>query len=294
MTVQYLIEDRDTSATQHDGTESLAVNDRFIYRFLSLLALKTTKRFYGSHGACAIISNHLVVKRGPFVHLTEAATLKFLAENTSIPVPRLHCAFVHNNRAFIVMERLQGVTLAVAWRSLSDAQRAAIFAQLRSIFEELRSLPPPPGVGIESCVGGSLRDCRISRSSPRFGPFKTIHEFHLWLREDLRPEDHPTRKDDQDWKEIKQMVAKQDGSWPPPVFTHGDLHPSNIMVRGDRVVGVIDWEFSGWYPHYWEYTSAWYGHITRHGWEDEILKFLDPYPEELEMEKTRQRWWGDF
>ncbi|KAK3299899.1 serine/threonine protein kinase [Chaetomium fimeti] len=294
MTVRCFIEDTDKSATQHDGTEDLVVNDSLIYRFLSLLALKTTKRFYGSNGPCAIISPHLIIKRGPFAHLTEAATLRYLAEKTSIPVPRLHCAFVHNNRASIVMERLQGVTLGVAWKSLSNAQRAAIFEQLKSIFRELRSLPPPPGVGIESCVGGSLRDSRIPRSSPRFGPFKTVQEFHLWLREDLRPEDHPNRKDDQDWKDIKRMVAKQDGPWPPPVFTHGDLHPSNIMVCGDCVTGIIDWEFAGWYPHYWEYTSAWYGHHTRHGWENEILKFLDPYPEELEMEKTRQRWWGDF
>ncbi|KAH6640646.1 kinase-like domain-containing protein [Chaetomium tenue] len=280
MTVKYLLRDRDKSATQHDGAESLAVNNKFIYRFLTLLALKTTNRFYGSNGLCSIISPHLIVKRGPFAHLTEAATLRFLAEKTSIPVPRVHCAFLHKNRAFIVMERLQGVTLAEAWDSLSDAQRGAIFAQLKSIFRELRSLPPPPGVGIQSCVGGSLRDCRIPQSLPRFGPFKTINEFHLWLREGLQLEEH--------------LDPKQDGPWPPPVLTHGDLHPGNIMVSGDRVTGIIDWEFAGWYPHYWEYTSAWYGHHTRHGWEDLILKFLDPYPEELEMEKIRQRWWGDF
>ena len=292
MTIPYL-GPIDNSAIQHDETEALAVNNAFIHRFLTLLALKTTGRFYGRNGPCVPISQHLIVKTGPFAHLTEAATLKFLAEKTSIPVPRLHCAFVHKNRAFIVMERVQGVTLASAWKSLSDAQRDTIFVQLRSIFQELRSLQPPPGTAVESCVGGSLRDSRMPRSLPRFGPFKTIHEFHLWLRDGLRPEDNPNREDDQDWKEIKQMVAKQDGPWPSPVFTHGDLHPSNIMVRGDQVVAIIDWEFAGWYPHYWEYTSAWYAHHTRHGWEDVILKFLDPYPEELEMEKTRQIWWGD-
>ncbi|KAH6853284.1 hypothetical protein B0I37DRAFT_3137 [Chaetomium sp. MPI-CAGE-AT-0009] len=107
MTIRYFIEDTDKSATQHDGTESLAVNDRFIYRFLTLLALKTTRRFYRSnHNGGATISPHLIVKSGRFAHLTEAATLRFVAEKTSIPVPRLHCAFLHNNRAFIVMERL--------------------------------------------------------------------------------------------------------------------------------------------------------------------------------------------
>ena len=90
------------------------------------------------------------------------------------------------------------------------------------------------------------------------------------------------------------MVIKQDGLWPQPVFTHGDLNPFNILERGDQVVGIIDWEFAGWHPCYWEYASAWYGNRIRQGWQELPTKFLDAYLTELEMEKTRQRWWGDF
>jgi aminoglycoside phosphotransferase len=282
----------DSTAKQHDGIEHLAVKDTFFRRVLTLAAFKIAARFSRSGGSCVRISRRLVVKTGPFVHLTEASTLSFVASKTSIPVPRVHCAFVHNNRAFIVMDRIRGVSLTRAWTTLSDSDRTAIYEQLKVMFQELRSLTPPPGVGVESCVGGSLRDSRIARSSPRFGPFKTTQEFHLWLRNGLRPEDHPDREEDEDWKDIKAMAQKQDGPWPAPVFTHGDLNPSNILVHGDRVVGIIDWEFAGWYPYYWEYTSAWQAHLTRQGWEDAILKFLDPYPQELEMEITRQRWWG--
>lgn len=99
----------------------------------------------------------------------------------------------------------------------------------------------------------------------------------------------------QDLEDLKDMAVKQDGPWPPPVFTHGDLNPFNIVVRGEKVVGLIDWEFSGWYPHYWEYTSAWCGgNILRTEWRDLLHKFLDPLPEELKMEITRQKWWGEF
>lgn len=31
------------------------------------------------------------------------------------------------------------------------------------------------------------------------------------------------------------------------VFTHNDLQPSNIIVSNDRIVGIIDWEMSGWF-----------------------------------------------
>lgn len=284
----------DKTATQHENTSHLATNNTSLNRLLTRLGLTTTALFYKHDGPCVAISPHLVVKTGPFVHLTEAATMSFVAANTSIPVPRIHCSFVHNNQAFIVMERIQGTSLAEAWKTLSDADRESIFSQLQQMFQELRSLQPPLATGVESCQGGSLRDSRIARSRPRFGPFKTIQDFHLWLREDLKPEEHPERKDDEDWKKIKEMAAKQDGPWPQPMFTHGDLNPFNILVRGDRIVGVIDWEFSGWYPCYWEYTSAWCGNLTRQAWQEVLPKFLDVYPDELEMEKTRQRWWGEF
>jgi thiamine kinase-like enzyme len=90
------------------------------------------------------------------------------------------------------------------------------------------------------------------------------------------------------------MAVKQDRPWGPPVFTHGDLNPFNILVRDDRVVGIVDWEFSGWYPDYWEYTSAWFGNLTKQAWQKEIANFLDPYPEEWKMEATGNTWWGEF
>ncbi|KAH8651998.1 hypothetical protein BGZ61DRAFT_374911, partial [Ilyonectria robusta] len=52
------------------------------------------------------------VKPGPWVHLTEAVTTQFISTNTSIPVPLVHCSFAHNNRAYVVMEGMQGDGLA--------------------------------------------------------------------------------------------------------------------------------------------------------------------------------------
>jgi thiamine kinase-like enzyme len=90
------------------------------------------------------------------------------------------------------------------------------------------------------------------------------------------------------------MTAKQNGLWPSRVFTHGDLNPFNISIRGDKVVGIIDWEFSGWYPHYWKHISAWLGNRLSTGWQGDLCKFLDTYPAEFEMEKILHKWWGDF
>jgi hypothetical protein len=121
--------------------------------------------------------------------------------------------------------------------------------QLQQMLKELREMKPP-GLGIQSCTGGSLRDSRIPKSNPRFGPFISTLEFHRWLRDGLELDEHPDRQDGNDWSGIKGMVAHQDGDWGPPVFTHGGLNPFNILVRRGQVVAIIDWEFAGWYPSY--------------------------------------------
>ncbi|KAI1430282.1 kinase-like domain-containing protein [Xylaria sp. FL1777] len=281
--------------TQHDGTEHLAINNTFFRRSLTLLALHTTAHFYSPDGLCFPISKHKIVKTGRRIHLTEGATMKYLAEKTSLPVPEVYCSFLHKNRAYIVMERIQGDQLPKAWRSMSEESRNGVFAQLRAMFQELRSLKPPPGTGVESCVGGSLYDSRIPRGNPRFGPFKTMQDFHFWLRHDLKPEDIENRERDQDWDDLIEMMRLQDGPWPPPTFAHGDLNPFNVLVRDGKVVGLIDWEFSGWYPHYWEYMAALCGNVTRKEWQGTIDKILDrPRPEEFKMEIVRHKWWGEW
>lgn len=284
----------DERANQHAGTENLAIHNTFIHRSLVLLALNTTARFYTWMGFCVPITRNKIVKTGPYVHLTEGATMKFIEKNTSIPVPKVYCSFVRKNRAHIVMERIRGDELPTAWKKLSEESRQKVFDQLKHMVQEMRSLQPPPETGVESCVGGSLRDSRIPRSCPRFGPFKTIQDFHLWLREGLQPSQVEGRENDPDWQNVRDMVAAQDTSCPPPVFTHADLTPFNVLLRGDRVVGLVDWEFSGWYPHYWEYTSTWLSSVTRTEWQSSIHKFLEPFPKELKMEATRQKWWGEF
>jgi len=62
------------------------------------------------------------------------------------------------------------------------------------------------------------------------------------------------------------------------VFTHGDLSSLNILTHGDVVVAVIDWETSGWYPSYWEYTSAWNVNQQNQFWRDESTDFWTQSP----------------
>ncbi|KXS98992.1 hypothetical protein AC578_6163 [Pseudocercospora eumusae] len=221
--------------------------------------------------------------------------MELIAENTSISVFNVYCSFVHKHQAYTVMDRVRDKSCmpygAHCPRSLD---KICFGNKLKRIFDELRALKPPKGVVVQSYMGGSLHDSGIPHCLTRFGPFKTIQDFRLWLRGGHRLSSTEEKQDHQDWRKIKEMATKQDGHWPPPVFTHGDLNPNNTFVPNDNIVGIIDWEFSGWYPNYWEYTSACYGNKLRPYWQNVLDQFLQPYSDEHEMEITRQKWWGDF
>jgi thiamine kinase-like enzyme len=93
--------------------------------------------------------------------------------------------------------------------------------------------------------------------------------------------------------EISELISQQDKLQSAPVFTHGDLSSLNVLASGDEIVGIIDWETAGWYPSYWEYTTAWNVNPQNQFWRDEVDRFLQPMHEELEMEKTRLKYFGD-
>ena len=42
----------------------------------------------------------------------------------------------------------------------------------------------------------------------------------------------------------------------PIVFTHGDIKPHNVLVTEGQITGFLDWESAGWYPDYWDFTTA--------------------------------------
>lgn len=161
------------------------------------------------------------------------------------------------------------------------------FQPAEKMVDEMRRLPAP-GYGISNVVGGPLYDERFAGPTSMVGPFETIHDFHLFLRNGFT---EPV----ENYPEINDMMRLQDRHWPMPVFTHADLSAFNILVRGDDVVGIIDWETAGWYPTYWEYTMACLqGNRMFMWWTEESDRFLDAMPEEVVMENLRLKYFGLF
>lgn len=265
------------------------INATLFNRLAVIAAVKALRRFRQWRGDVMFLTNKLCVKYGELVQISEAFTMRFIACHTSIPVPKVYCAFVHKGYTYIMMERIEGEMLARGWYALPANSRETIFAQLRTMVNEMRTLPAPcPAVA--NVLGGPLYDPRFPGASLTIGPFKTIQDFHLFLRNGMLNPPPDGR-----YPDVHDMMRLQDQPWPMPVFTHGDLSSFNILIRGGHVVGIIDWETAGWYPMYWEYSMSWLqAHPYNEFWRDVTERFLDPpMPAEVDMERTRLRYFGD-
>ena len=64
------------------------------------------------------------------------------------------------------------------------------------------------------------------------------------------------------------------------VLTHGDLQPRNILVYGTEVIGIIDWELSGWYPEYWEFVKGSTPVKGCDGWWEHLGQIVGKFPME--------------
>lgn len=268
--------------------KSLPINDTPLNRYFTLCAIKLLGSFRPRHSSVLMLTDKLCVKYGTHVHLSEASTMRFISEHTSIPVPRILSAFVRGGRTYILMERIKGGMIGFKWVHRSEESKAKLLSQLRGFIQQMREIPVPEGTKIGSVDGGSILDDRLSAEAECIGPHDNVGDFHLHLRAGIEP--GPQYGD-----EIQELFREHDRfSTVPLKFTHGDLSSFNILARGDDIVGIVDWERSGWFPSYWEYSTASYVAPMNAFWANEIDKFLDPMPEELAMERLRQKYFGEF
>ncbi|KAL1868422.1 hypothetical protein VTK73DRAFT_3688 [Phialemonium thermophilum] len=204
------------------------------------------------------IDYDLVVKSGQCVRENEAKALELLADSApDIPAPRLSYfrTFKPPNgiaAGDLFMSYIEGRTLRSVWPSLSEGIKQKVCKDIWDLIVKIRNVKRPPTLNPEAyytTVDGS--------------PF--IHPL-LGARNDP----YPLLKDDQalrdriyerfvachglsyaDGKELPRMLPHSNSS----VFTHGDIHPGNILIDDEaRIVGLVDWESSGLLPDYGEYV----------------------------------------
>lgn len=179
--------------------------------------------------------------------LNEYAALSYLQKHCPrLSVPRPHGLVRFGHFYLLFTSFIPGLDLEKAWPQLQETEKLDISQQLESIFVELRSIPfpnnQPIGVGGENCKD-IRRNVRISSK-----PMYNVDQFQDFIFTGSKTAS-------------SLYVDFLRSLFPAPeakcVFTHGDVRPANIIVQKDesetwKVVAIIDWQSSGFYPEYWE------------------------------------------
>lgn len=171
-----------------------------------------------------------------------------------IPVPEVYSHWIESDgRGFIVMAPLPGKLLHTEWKAMELDARESVVRDYRTIISHFRSLRPPPGTRVGAIDGGPAIDHRCSDMAFG-GPYDTETDFNDFLLAQL----DPLTADIQ-----RETIAACLKANHELRFTHADLGPHNILVENGRITGVIDLEYAGWYPEYWEYVKM--GHFGTAG-----------------------------
>jgi serine/threonine protein kinase len=180
--------------------------------------------------------NSLIIKAhlGP----SEIAAMQFSRQNTSIPLPRIH----HPRDDLLLMDFIEGRMLYECWETLSHFMRFRIACTLRLYIKQMRALRGP---GIGAIDDGHVRGILFEENvyarflnPSRFCRFCENVAYDGWRTRALH---HQIRTG------IVPALPCPDLDW-TPVFIHGDLNSSNILLDCHGGLWVIDWGTSGFYP----------------------------------------------
>ncbi|RJE19912.1 Phosphotransferase enzyme family [Aspergillus sclerotialis] len=177
------------------------------------------------------IGESMILKVGYGVLMGEAEAMCLVRGLTSTPVPKVLNAYMINDIGFILMERVPGVSLEECWEHLPEASQKSITKQLNAYIHQWRN--------IEASWEGE---------SYQYGPFQLRKEFNegvvLALKRSRPKGDLVNEEDHLLAKRI--LASGEHGQDERKIFTHGDLNPSNIIIDGDNMAGIVDWGVAGY------------------------------------------------
>lgn len=214
--------------------------------------------------------------------INEYHALKMIPRYCTTAVPRALDLVSDSDDIYMVMTRIPACHLGLCFDTLDDAEVEALIRDLRKFVTELRAIPRAPEAEgkISNVIGEACFDHRINlgltsdqgRGRDFVGPFANEDEFNDILT-------HPGVPD----------VRHRSGH--PIVFTHGDLNMRNVMMENGKLSGVIDWENSGFYPEYWDYTKAHFITKINKRWLGIVDRVFSPSGEfETELETEFKYW----
>lgn len=181
-----------------------------------------------------------------------------VARQLGIRAPCIKRTISYEGNAYCIMERIRGTTLEEMWAKLGWFMTIKLALQLRRFINLLRS--------VESSVAGSLAtgECRSFWLEDKYGlPIRSTPEYiasfiQFWVNFTS------IRK-----AKVAATQVSVDSKKPIPpvtqsfVLTHHDLAPRNLLLDSFGQLWLLDWDYAGFYPIYFEYASMQNFHIPQ-------------------------------
>jgi hypothetical protein len=200
----------------------------------------------------------------------EEAVAMQMARAVGMPVPTVLSCGEHPsapfNRVFsILTTRLPGTALENSGDPLHIEVEDPWLFELKKCITSMRTWSSPHAQSICSILGVSLRSSRVPNHI--MGPFTDEDELHDYL---LSPASgHSFNSTAVYIKTLAQANCIRKYSH-RITFTHGDFKAHDILVGDDgHLSAFLDWESAGWYPEYWNFTTAlrygkssWWGQVA--------------------------------
>ncbi|KAF2279874.1 kinase-like protein [Westerdykella ornata] len=238
------------------------------------------KLFYGlaDRGVWSLGSKFILKERSNQPHNFEAKNLRFLKEHTTIPVPAVVEDWDEpNGQNFSIMRRIPGDPLSAVWATMSAVERENIAKQTAGYLFQLGQLQSSR---LQSVDGQPLYSAFLFPDGYGIphGPLRSGDE--LWAEMEIALKNVPEK--------ARQQLRKRLPPAAPYTFTHGNLANVNIMVMNGNVTGILDWEASGYFPVWWQYTCARIGLDQEdYEWKTLLTKYMPSY-------ESGREFWLDF
>lgn len=211
----------------------------------------------------------------------EYGALQLVRRHTHIPVPRPLDLVSNSDKSYLLISRVPGVRLGACIDTLIDDEVKILVCDLKKSLAELRAIPKvvAPKYAITNALGEACYDHRINACldydkdrGDFVGPFVNEDELNETLQTSALP-----------------GVSHHSGH--KIVFTHGDLNMRNILIQNGRLSAIVDWENSGFYPEYWDYTKAHFITKLQQRWLRIVDEVFNEHGEfESELGTERQLW----
>lgn len=265
-------------------------NINIIYKFSSQNRYIFKFKINNNHYILKLTKNKLDMTR-----INTINCMKLAKKHLGDIIPKIYYDGNYNNYDYIIMDYIEGILLVNIWKDINDDNKNKIKKQLSNIIKIMRNIEFNFIGSIISIdngfISGPITDYNIAEGKNinkwNRGPFLSIEE---WLISGLLLEiDNINNKNIINKVLILIDYLRKDHTFFDKksikfVLSHGDFDIWNIIVDNEfNLKGIIDWEYSGSYPIYYEY-------IKRELLKSDIKEIFEIFTERklLEIEYIRQ------